>query len=81
MLSRLLQLSNGQLAVVKEVTDEVSQPCKLPCCVRVDVSGQVVILDGNHPLAGKPLNFEVELFEIKVWFAVLQFEWVTRVSG
>ncbi|EKX43607.1 FKBP-type peptidyl-prolyl cis-trans isomerase [Guillardia theta CCMP2712] len=43
----ILQLSNGQLAVVKEVTDEV------------------VILDGNHPLAGKPLNFEVELFEIK----------------
>eukprot|EP00960_Hanusia_phi_P044278 756552-Hanusia_phi.AAC.2 len=43
----ILQLANGQLAVVKEVTDEV------------------VVLDGNHPLAGKSLNFEVELFEIK----------------
>jgi len=43
----MLQLENGQVAVVKEV------------------SAEDVILDGNHPLAGKTLNFKVTLHEIK----------------
>ena len=39
----VLQLSTGQIAVVKEIKDDT------------------VVLDGNHPLAGKTLNFEVTL--------------------
>jgi len=39
----VLQLSTGQIAVVKEIKDDS------------------VLLDGNHPLAGKVLNFEVTL--------------------
>jgi len=37
----VLQLTTGQIAVVKEIKDDS------------------VVLDGNHPLAGKTLNFEV----------------------
>jgi FKBP-type peptidyl-prolyl cis-trans isomerase SlyD len=29
------------------------------------VSGDMVTLDGNHPLAGKSLNFEVEVTEVR----------------
>lgn len=30
-----------------------------------DVSGDMVTLDGNHPLAGKSLNFEVEVAGVR----------------
>jgi FKBP-type peptidyl-prolyl cis-trans isomerase 2 len=39
----VLQLSTGQIAVIKEIKEDT------------------VLLDGNHPLAGKTLNFEVTL--------------------
>jgi FKBP-type peptidyl-prolyl cis-trans isomerase SlyD len=29
------------------------------------VSGDLVTLDGNHPLAGKSLNFEVEIAAVR----------------
>ncbi|HSN73348.1 MAG TPA: peptidylprolyl isomerase, partial [Steroidobacteraceae bacterium] len=29
------------------------------------VSGDQVTVDGNHPLAGQPLNFEVEVAEVR----------------
>ncbi|MEN6291684.1 MAG: hypothetical protein ABFD07_06675 [Methanobacterium sp.] len=32
--------------------------------VVAEVKDDVVILDGNHPMAGKVLNFELELVEI-----------------
>ena len=30
----------------------------------IDISGSTVTLDANHPLAGKALNFDIELLEI-----------------
>ena len=39
----VLQLSTGQIAVIKEIKEDS------------------VLLDGNHPLAGKTLNFDVKL--------------------
>jgi len=32
--------------------------------VVAEVKDDVVVLDGNHPMAGKVLNFELELVEI-----------------
>ena len=44
---------------------EVPQQEGQPMVVRVvDVSEQTVTLDGNHPLAGRDLTFELELIEI-----------------
>ncbi len=44
---------------------EVPQQEGQPMVVRViDVSEQTITLDGNHPLAGKDLTFELELLEI-----------------
>jgi len=44
---------------------EVPQQEGQPMVVRVvDVSEQTVTLDGNHPLAGRDLTFELELLEI-----------------
>jgi peptidylprolyl isomerase len=44
---------------------EVPQQAGRPMVVRViDVSEQTVTLDGNHPLAGRDLTFELELLEI-----------------
>ena len=44
---------------------EVPQQVGQPMVVRViDVSEQAVTLDGNHPLAGRDLTFELELLEI-----------------
>jgi FKBP-type peptidyl-prolyl cis-trans isomerase SlyD len=31
----------------------------------IDVDGDEVILDGNHPMAGMTLNFEVEVTEVR----------------
>jgi peptidylprolyl isomerase len=36
----------------------------LPCKVRV-VAGSTVTLDFNHPLAGKDLNFDLKLLEVR----------------
>ena len=44
---------------------DVPQQEGQPMVVRVvDVSEQTVTLDGNHPLAGRDLTFELELIEI-----------------
>ena len=32
----------------------------------VEVTDSVVVLDGNHPLAGKTLHFEVEILDVRV---------------
>jgi FKBP-type peptidyl-prolyl cis-trans isomerase 2 len=44
-----------------EVPRQVGQPMVVQV---VDVSQQTVTLDGNHPLAGRDLTFELELLEI-----------------
>ena len=44
---------------------EIARQAGQPMVVRVvDVSEQTVTLDGNHPLAGRDLTFELELLEI-----------------
>lgn len=44
---------------------EIPQPQGKPMVVRVvDVTDQSVTLDSNHPLAGKELDFDLELLEI-----------------
>ncbi len=44
---------------------EIPQQQGQPMVVRVvDVSEQTVTLDGNHPLAGEDLTFDLELLEI-----------------
>ncbi len=44
---------------------EVPQPEGRSVVVKVvDVSEQTVTIDGNHPLAGRELNFDLELLEI-----------------
>jgi len=55
----------------KDVKPQVGQQFEVPqqegqsIVVRVvDVSEQSVTLDGNHPLAGRDLTFELELLEI-----------------
>jgi len=55
----------------KEIELQVGQKFDIPqqegqpMVVRVvDVSEQTVTLDGNHPLAGRDLTFELELIEI-----------------
>ena len=55
----------------KEIELQVGQKFDIPqqegqpMVVRVvDVSEQTVTLDGNHPLAGRELTFELELIEI-----------------
>ena len=55
----------------KEIELQVGQKFDIPqqegqpMVVRVvDVSEQTVTLDGNHPLAGRDLTFELELLEI-----------------
>jgi peptidylprolyl isomerase len=44
---------------------EVPQPEGRSMVVKVvDVSEQTITIDGNHPLAGRELNFDLELLEI-----------------
>jgi peptidylprolyl isomerase len=38
---------------------------ELPVIV-MEVKEETIVLDGNHPLAGKDLTFEIELVEIVV---------------
>ncbi len=45
---------------------EIPQPQGQPMIVRVtDIKDDKITLDGNHPLAGKDLVFELELLEIE----------------
>ncbi len=45
-----------------ELRDENSQP--FPVTI-IEIKDNVIILDGNHALAGKELVFDIELVEIK----------------
>jgi peptidylprolyl isomerase len=54
-----VELEPGMDIVVEPVDGE-----PLPCKVRV-VAGSTVTLDFNHPLAGKDLNFELKLLEVR----------------
>ncbi len=53
---------NPQVGMTLEVHTEDGQ--KLPVFVS-DVADDSITIDGNHPLAGQELNFEIELVEIK----------------
>jgi peptidylprolyl isomerase len=45
-----------------EVTPEEGDPFSV---IITDLSDETVTLDGNHPLAGKELHFDIELLEVK----------------
>jgi peptidylprolyl isomerase len=53
-----IEVKVGQALQIKKPNGEVVN------VTITDVSGEQVTLDANHPLAGKDLNFEIELVEI-----------------
>lgn len=52
-----------ELAPGMQVTSE-SRDGAMPLTI-VEVTDSVVVLDGNHPLAGKTLHFDVEIVDIR----------------
>lgn len=55
----------------KEINPQVGQQLQIPqqngqvaLVIVTNIEGDEVTLDGNHPLAGQTLNFEIELVEI-----------------
>lgn len=48
----------------QEFMADVGGGRKMPFLVK-DVEGDEITLDGNHPLAGQTLNFDIEIFEIR----------------
>ncbi|ARC89544.1 peptidylprolyl isomerase [Rhodovulum sp. MB263] len=54
---------NVPLEVGTRLNVQTSEGQVLPVTVS-DVTEEVVLLDGNHPLAGKDLTFEIELVSI-----------------
>ncbi|HEX8596819.1 MAG TPA: peptidylprolyl isomerase [Pseudomonas sp.] len=58
-----MELSEGLLVIFNDAANT-----ELPGVVKVFDDEQVTI-DFNHPLAGKILNFEVEIFEVKALVA------------
>ncbi len=45
-----------------ESTDAKGEPLALHI---IDIKGEVILVDGNHPLAGMPLNFDLKILEIR----------------
>lgn len=64
---QLVQLANGDAAVVRQVTDDTARARKyrMGPCSGADESHSLycfqVVLDCNHPLAGAPLVFTLQL--------------------
>jgi peptidylprolyl isomerase len=55
----------GEPAVGMELHMMDNEGNELPVIV-MEVKEETIVLDGNHPLAGKDLTFEIELVEIVV---------------
>ena len=53
-----------ELQVGMEFTADIGNGQKLPFRV-VEIEGESVAIDGNHPLAGEDLNFQVEICEVR----------------
>lgn len=45
-----------------ESTDGKGEPLALHI---IDIKGDTILVDGNHPLAGMPLNFDLKILEIR----------------
>jgi FKBP-type peptidyl-prolyl cis-trans isomerase SlyD len=66
LIQRVPRRALKGLANVKVGTRLQAQTEQGPRAVTVtQVAGDMVTLDGNHPLAGKNLNFEVEVAEVR----------------
>jgi peptidylprolyl isomerase len=60
----LEQLGRGVLPRVGQVLDLPGDGNKRVSGVVLDIAGGKVVVDTNHPLAGKDLTFEIELVEL-----------------
>lgn len=56
--------SDMELAIGTELMFETEDNMQIPCWIS-EVSETEVIVDFNHPLAGKPLNFKVDIREVR----------------
>lgn len=67
--SQMLQVNRSQFEGVDEIQIgmevQTEGPQGIQLYVVSKVLGDTIILDGNHPLAGETLNFDVEVMDIR----------------